>query len=258
MATGQYQVRPPLPFIVGAEYSGVIIEVGKQVQQQIPGKWNVGDRVYGLTTHNDREHGSYAERVAVRVLDKATAGEYRLFKIPPGLSFAEGTAIIQGYETAWTGLVIRAKITSQDTVLIHAGAGCVGLAAVHVAKYFGAIVIATCGSPDKVAVVKSQGADYVIDYNADKNWPQSVKKITEDLVASGRRERPGVSVCYDPVGLVRETFKCAGFDCRIVVIGFAGRTPQTPEQIPTNLLLVKHLNGKTGWQRFWHCFGSYQ
>lgn len=82
---------------------------------------------------------------------------------------------------------------------MHAAAGGVGLAAVQIAKAFGATVIATAGTKHKLDVARSFGADYGVDYRQD-NWPEEVKKLTP----KGR----GVDIVYDPVGMVAQSMKC--------------------------------------------------
>jgi NADPH:quinone reductase len=99
-----------------------------------------------------------------------------------------------------------------------------------VAKAFGAIVIATAGSPRKLEVAKSFGADHVIDYR-DKTWPQQVKKLTP----KGR----GVDIVYDPVGLVDISTKCIAWNGRILVIGFAAGTI---EKVAVNKVLLKNIS----------------
>ena len=101
--------------------------------------------------------------------------------------------------TSYAALVTRAGVKTGDYVLVHAAAGGVGLAAVQIAKSFGATVIATAGSTRKLDVAKSFGADHGIDYN-QKGWEDKVKKLTP----GGR----GVDIVFDPVGMVNTSLKC--------------------------------------------------
>lgn len=117
-----------------------------------------------------------------------------------------------------------------DWVLVHAAAGGVGLAAVQIAKAFGATVIATAGTKHKLDVAKSFGADYGIDYG-QKDWPEQVKKLTPN----GR----GVDIVYDPVGLITQSSKCINWNGRLVVIGFAGGDI---EKVATNRFLLKNIS----------------
>jgi NADPH2:quinone reductase len=117
-----------------------------------------------------------------------------------------------------------------DWVLVHAAAGGVGLAAVQIAKAFGATVIATAGSPHKLDVAKQYGADYAIDYR-QADWPEQVKKLTP----KGR----GVDIVYDPVGLITNSTKCIAWNGRILVIGFAAGEI---EKVAANRILLKNIS----------------
>lgn len=124
----------------------------------------------------------------------------------------------------------RALNLSGDWVLIHAAAGGVGLAAVQIAKAYGATVVATAGSQRKMDVAKSFGADYAIDYRKS-DWPEQVKKLTP----KGR----GVDIVYDPVGLIAQSMKCTAWNGRLLVIGFAAGDI---EKMATNRILLKNVS----------------
>lgn len=98
-------------------------------------------------------------------------------------------------------------------MLVHAAAGGVGLAAVQIAKAYGATVIATAGTKHKLEVAKSFGADHVVDYRK-KDWDADVRKLTP--------KGKGVDIVYDPVGLLAQSLKCTAWNGRLLVIGFAG------------------------------------
>lgn len=132
--------------------------------------------------------------------------------------------------TSYAALVQRASLTRGDYVLIHAGAGGVGLAAVQIAKAFGAIVIATAGSKRKFEVARDFGADYTIDYKKE-GWAEEVKKLTP----KGR----GVDVVFDPVGMVNDSLKCTAWGGRIVIIGF---TSGNIEKIAMNRVLLRNVS----------------
>jgi NADPH:quinone reductase len=117
-----------------------------------------------------------------------------------------------------------------DWVLVHAAAGGVGLAAVQVAKAYGATVIATAGSQHKLDVARAFGADYGINYR-DANWPDQVKKLTP----KGR----GVDIVYDPVGLITQSTKCINWNGRLLVVGFA---VGDIEKVATNRILLKNIS----------------
>jgi NADPH2:quinone reductase len=113
---------------------------------------------------------------------------------------------------------------------VHAAAGGVGLAAVQIAKAFGATVIATAGTQHKLDVAKSFGADYGVDYKKS-DWPAQVKKLTP----KGR----GVDIVYDPVGLIAQSMKCIAWNGRLLVIGFASGDI---EKMATNRILLKNVS----------------
>jgi NADPH:quinone reductase-like Zn-dependent oxidoreductase len=158
----------PLPHVLGNDFAGVIAAKG-------PAVWGleVGDRVYGM--QDTMRWGSYAERVAVN------AGNVR--RMPANLTFEEASSLPMVYETAWMGLVDMAMVRPGELVLVHAGAGGVGSAAVQLARALGAHVAATC-STDAVDFVRSLGASVVVDYKT-----QDFKRILAN-----------VDVVFDPIG----------------------------------------------------------
>ena len=115
-------------------------------------------------------------------------------------------------------------------MLVHAAAGGVGLAAVQIAKAFGATVIATAGTAHKLEVAKSYGADFVVDYG-DPKWPEMVKKLTP----KGR----GVDIVFDPVGMIDKSTKCTAWNGRLLVIGFAAGSI---EKVAMNKILLKNIS----------------
>jgi NADPH2:quinone reductase len=210
---GKYQVRPELPFAPGAEIAGTVREVGEGIERFSP-----GDRVSALLAY-----GGFASTVAAPV--------ERVFAILPQMTFEEAAALGLVYQTSYVGLVHRANLRAGETLLVHAAAGGVGLAAIQIGAALGARVIGTAGSPDKLDLVKQNGADVVINYR-DEDWVERVKDLTD-----GR----GADVIYDPVG--GDTFdlstKCIAFEGRILIIGFAsGRIPSAK----MNRVLVKNFS----------------
>ncbi|KAF3907613.1 Zeta-crystallin [Arthrobotrys entomopaga] len=171
---GKYQHQPPLPWISGSEFAGVIL---KTPTTGTP-KYKIGDRVFGAT------QGSYATKICTT--------EDFLHKIPDTWSFEDAAGLYVTVPTSYAALTIRANVKEGEWVLVHAGAGGVGLAAIQVAKALGAKVIATAGTENKLKTCKSFGADHGVLYN-DKSWTQEVLKLT-----GGK----GVDVVYDPVGIV--------------------------------------------------------
>ncbi|QDS70586.1 hypothetical protein FKW77_000030 [Venturia effusa] len=210
---GKYQHQPKIPWIAGAEFSGVVL---KTPAPSFNPKYKVGDKVFGSA------QGGYATLI--------TASEERLRPIPHGWGFFEAAGLFVTAPTSYAALVQRAGVKKGDYVLVHAAAGGVGLAAVQIAKAFGAIVIATAGSQHKLDVAKSFGADFGVNYR-DKDWPQKVKGVTPN----GR----GVDIVYDPVGLITESTKCTAWNGRLLVIGFAAGDI---EKVATNRMLLKNIS----------------
>ncbi|HVL33507.1 MAG TPA: NADPH:quinone oxidoreductase family protein [Actinomycetota bacterium] len=209
---GKYQVKPPFPFTPGAEISGVVDAVG-------PGVRTVkrGDRVMAQTSV-----GGYTESVI------APAGT--TFAMPEGMSFAEGAAMPIVYHTSYFALRDRAHLQPGEWLLVHAGASGVGMSAIQLGKAWGANVIATASSEDKLAFCVEQGADHAINYS-DPQWVDAVKQIT----------KRGADVIYDPVGgdIFDLSSKCIASEGRLLVIGFAGgRIPE----IAANRILLKNMS----------------
>jgi NADPH2:quinone reductase len=207
---GTYQVKPTPPFIPGFEVAGVVVEsrlegfpVGTRVASTLEGSGGYATHAIGWKT------GTYA--------------------IPDGMSFEDAAAITITYQTGWFGLHRRGQLKEGEWLLVHAGAGGVGSAAIQLGKAAGAKVIATAGGAEKVAVCRALGADVVVDYQS------------EDFVAVVKRETAGhgADVVYDPVGgdIFDKSTKCIAFEGRIVVIGFtSGRFPE----VRANHVLVKN------------------
>ncbi|MBA3581843.1 MAG: NADP-dependent oxidoreductase [Gammaproteobacteria bacterium] len=149
-----------LPLIIGWDVAGVVTEVGFDVDEV-----KVGDRVYGMI--QPIRPGSAAEYVAVQ-------SEF-LRVMPAKMSFEEAAAIPMAAETAWFGLVNLGKIKKGDRVLVHAGAGGVGMYGIQIAKAMGAWVATTC-STRNVEFCKSLGADQVIDYT-QQDFSKELKDI---------------------------------------------------------------------------------
>jgi NADPH2:quinone reductase len=210
---GKYQVKPLLPFTPGAEVAGVVDAVGSSVN-----KVQTGDPVIALTFS-----GGYAEYTI--------AESYCTFAKPEGIDWAQAAALPIVYHTAWFALNTRAGLKEGESLLVHAGASGVGMAAIQIGKALGAHVIATAGEKRKLEFARAQGADHTIDYS-NASWPDRVKEITE---------RRGVDVIFDPVGgdVFDLSLKCIAPEGRLLVIGFAGgRIPD----IAANRVLLKNIS----------------
>lgn len=206
MIGGTYQERPPLPFIPGVELTAEIVETGERV---------IGGPADGP--------GAFAEYA---LMDAAAT-----WPVPEGMPDREAAALFLTYQTGHVGLHRRARLQAGEVVLVHAGAGGVGSAAIQLAKAAGATVIATAGGPEKVAVCRSLGADHAIDYLAG-DFVGPVKDITRGK---------GADVIYDPVGgdVFDASRRCIAFEGRIVVVGFTGGRIA---DAPTNHALVKNYS----------------
>ncbi|KIX07504.1 uncharacterized protein Z518_02157 [Rhinocladiella mackenziei CBS 650.93] len=222
---GKYQHQPPLPWIAGLEFAGEVIATpisdgtGSMKTKHL---FKVGDRVFGAV------QGAYSTHIL--------APEESLFPVPQGWSYADVCGLYVTSPTAYGALVTRAKTQPGEWVLVHAGAGGVGLTAVQIAKALGAVVIATAGTEHKRQVCLNYGADYVVDYR-DKNWPQKVIGLCEQHRTGNGKQ--GVDVVYDPVGMIDPSIKCIAWNGRLLVIGFAGGNI---EKVALNRVLLKNIS----------------
>ncbi len=212
LCRGEYQERPDLPFTPGGEISGTVHEAGEGTGMR------AGQRVIATPP---LPRGGYAQKVAVP--------ESSVFPIPESIPSGKAAALPITYQTAHVALHHRAHLEAEETVLVHAGAGGVGSAAIQIATAAGARVIATAGGPEKVEVCEGLGAEVAIDYR-EGDFVEVVKEVTE-----GR----GADVIFDPVGgdVFDGSRRCVAFEGRILVIGFAGGRIA---EAPTNHVLVKN------------------
>src|SRR5215211_6368178 len=154
---GEYQLKPPLPFVPGSEVAGVVLSApeGAAVKE--------GDRVAACCML-----GGFAE--------VATAPEFLTFPLSDELDFAQGAALVLNYHTAWFSLVLRGRLAEGETVLVHGAAGGVGTAALQVAKGLGAAkTIAIVSSDEKGQIARDAGADDVV--RSDGAWKDEAKEI---------------------------------------------------------------------------------
>ena len=206
----KYQVKPPLPFVPGTEFAGVVEAVGDGVSGFKP----------GMPVAAFTGTGGFATHALVPA---ALA-----LPLPPGFAFEDAAAFICTYATAYHGLLDRAALKAGETVLVLGAAGGVGTAAIQAAKAAGARVIAAASSADKCTRCLEIGADAAINY-ADTDLRAELKALTE-----GR----GPDVVLDPVGgpLAEAAFRAIAWRGRYLVVGFAqGEIPA----LPLNLALLK-------------------
>jgi NADPH2:quinone reductase len=141
---GKYPPPPGWPEWMGLEVAGVVFEA------PVGSRWKAGDKVCALLGG-----GGYAEKVAVP--------EELVMSVPKGLSMPESAALPEAFATAYLNLCIEAGMKAGDTVLIHAGASGLGIAAIQLAKSFGAKLITTVSSDKKAEAVRKLGADIVVN-----------------------------------------------------------------------------------------------
>jgi NADPH2:quinone reductase len=206
----KYQVKPPLPFVPGAEFSGVIDALGDGVAHLKP-----GDPVAAIGVT-----GGFATHACV----SAT----QVMPLPPGFALDDGAAFAFTYGTSHHALIDRGQLQPGDTVLVLGAAGGVGTAAVQIAKASGARVIAGVSSDDKADLCRSIGADAILNYARD-NIRDQLKELT-----GGK----GPDVVYDAVGgdLAEPVFRSIAWRGRYLVVGFAGGGIPA---LPWNLALLK-------------------
>ena len=217
MVAGLYQVKPELPFVPGVEVSGEVMSA------PAASGFKPGDRVMALLDNAGLTRGGFAE-----IADAAPGSVARM---PDKMPFEEAAGFMLIFQTGWFGLHRRAGLKAGETLLVHAGAGGVGSAAIQLGKVAGATVIATAGSDEKVEVCRTLGADHALNYKT-QDFVEEVKRIT-----GGR----GADVVFDPVGgdVYDRSTKCIAFEGRIVLVGFtSGRIPQSA----ANHVLIKNYS----------------
>ncbi|MDX6701439.1 MAG: NADPH:quinone reductase [Baekduia sp.] len=213
---GEYQIKPPLPFIPGSEVGGIVRSAPEGASVK------AGDRVAAFCML-----GGFAE--------VAVAPEYLTFALPDALDFAQGAALILNYHTAYFALKLRGRLAEGETVLVHGAAGGVGTAALQIAKGLGAKTIGVVSSDEKEQVAREAGADDVV--RSDAAWKDEVKALSGG----------GVDVVLDPVGGDRftDSLRSLREDGRVVVVGFTGGS--IPEVKVNRLLLNNAAVVGAGW-----------
>jgi NADPH2:quinone reductase len=203
----KYQVKPPLPFVPGSEFSGTVEAVGDGVRHL-----KAGDRVASIGVT-----GGFASHACV----DASA----VMLLPPGFDLDDAAAFAFTYGTSHHALIDRAALRAGETVLVLGAAGGVGSAAVQIAKAAGARVIAAASSDEKCEFCRQLGADASINTSRDKL--RDALKVATD----GK----GPDVVCDPVGgeLAEAAFRSIAWRGRYLVVGFAaGPIPALPWNLP--------------------------
>ncbi|HXE46564.1 MAG TPA: NADPH:quinone oxidoreductase family protein [Conexibacter sp.] len=207
---GEYQFRPPLPFVPGSEVGGLVRSAPPNAGLQ------AGDRVAAFTAL-----GAFAEQ--------AVAPAFFTFKLDDALDFGQGAGLILNYHTAYFALKTRGRLAEGETVLVHGAAGGVGTAALQVARGLGARTIAVVSSDAKARVAQEAGADHVV--RSDGPWKDEAKEVSGG----------GVDLVLDPVGGDRftDSLRSLREGGRAVVVGFTGGS--IPE-VRVNRLLLNNVD----------------
>ncbi len=203
----KYQMKPPLPFVPGSEYAGVVQAIGDGVKHL-----KVGQGVACLSGTG----GFGTHTLAPAAL---------CMPLPPGFPPVDAAAFIMIYATSWHALMDRAQLKAGETVLVLGAAGGVGTATIQIAKAAGARVIAAASTDEKCALCQSIGADVTINYSSS-NLRDEIKALT-----GGQ----GPDVIYDPVGgdFTEPAFRSIAWRGRYLVVGFAsGPIPALPLNLP--------------------------
>ena len=216
---GRHQQKPALPFAPGREVAGDVSAIGAGVSGV-----REGDAVcFGLYSS-----GGFAEGINV----PAKAVE----PMPATMNYAQAASYRAAYTTGYVALKVRGDLRPGEWLLVHGAAGGVGMAAVELGKHYGARVIATGGRDDKLAVVKSRGADAVINYTQDDGTMGGFRHKVKEITGA-----TGADVIFDPVGgdVFDESMRCVNWRGRILAVGFiSGRFPQAA----VNLILIKSIS----------------
>jgi NADPH2:quinone reductase len=191
---GTYPPPPDASPVLGLEVAGRIVACGENVSG-----FHIGDAVCALTPG-----GGYA--------DYCVTPAAWCLPIPQGLSLEQAAGLPENYYTVWNNVFDRAGLRAGEWFLVHGGTSGIGLAAIQLAKAFGATVMTTAGSPEKTAFCRKMGADYAIDYR-QQDFADEVKRVTD---------KRGVDVILDMVGgdYVERNLKCLALEGRLSQIAF--------------------------------------
>jgi NADPH:quinone reductase len=212
MLAGKYQFRPEPPFIPGGEAAGEVIAVGSGVTEFKPGDLVMSRHTLGACAELGNAKAALCDPV------------------PTGMGL-EAAGVFRGaYATAYHALLQRGRLAAGEWVLVHGAAGGIGIAAIQVAKLFGARVIATASDEAKRAACLEEGAEHAIPYAG--GFVDKVKELT-----GGR----GVDIVYDPIGdkVGEESLRCLAWGGRLLILGFLGGGPTN---IRSNYLLIKGID----------------
>ena len=210
----KYQIKPPLPFVPGAEFAGTVTAVGEGVTHL-----RVGSKVAALSGT-----GGFGTHTLVNAA--------LCMPLPAGFPAVDAAAFIMTYATSYHALIDRVALQAGETVLILGAAGGVGTAAIQIAKAAGARVIAAASSAEKCATCQKLGADTTLNYS--EHTPSGSLREQIKQLTGGK----GPDVVYDPVGgeWAEPVFRSMAWRGRYLVVGFAGGPIPS---LPMNLPLLK-------------------
>jgi len=179
---GTYNPRMKLPIVPFSDGAGEIVEVGENVT-----RWQVGDRVCPIFVQDWIEGGVSAERSRSALgagngrdgvlREFGTFDENSLVRIPEHLSFEEAATLPCAGVTAWHALAVSGRLKAGESVLTL-GTGGVSTFAIQFAKLFGARVIATSSSDEKLKIARELGADETVNYKVHEDWDKVVTDLT--------------------------------------------------------------------------------
>jgi NADPH2:quinone reductase len=214
LVQGLYQIKPPLPFIPGAEFAGTIDAVGDSVS-----KFKVGDRVMTFS----QQMGGFAEQVVVNVGN--------LIPLHNDVPFIDAANLLCAHGTAHHGLKQRANLQPGENLVVLGAAGGTGLGAVQIGKAMGARVIAVCSTEEKLEIARQSGADVLIN-SSEADLKAAIKEATDGK---------GADVVYDVVGgdAFHACSRAMARNGRLLIVGFA--SGDIPE-LAVNLALVKEYS----------------
>lgn len=211
LVKGEYQIKPPLPFIPGSSFSGTVEETGEGVEHLRP-----GDPVAGFAMM-----GAMAE--------KLTIAANSCFSLPAEIPLENAANYFIAYATGLFGLREIGHLQPGEWVLVLGASGTTGITAIEIAKAMDAKVIACASTEEKRARCQRAGADLTLDYT-DENWRKEVKSATGG----------GVNVVYDPVGgdMSEAALRLLAPWGRHLIVGFVTGIAR----IPMNLPLLKRCS----------------
>ena len=215
---GSYPPPPEASPTLGLEVSGRIVAAGSAVQ-----RWRVGDEVCALVAG-----GGYAQY--------CVAPAQWCLPLPAGVTLRDAAGLPETHFTVWNNVFDRGHLAAGEWILVHGGSSGIGSTAIQLAKQFGASVIATAGSAEKVAFCREMGADEAVDYKK-QDFVAEVTRVTA---------KRGVDVVLDTIGgdYIPRNLRCLATDGRLVMIGFL---QGSKAEIDFRFLMVKRqtITGST-------------